>query len=137
MYRGLAFFLVIAGLGFQSMFGQPPKREFRGVWVATVANIDWPSVPGLSTFEQQEEIIEIIEQHKRNGSNAIILQVRPTADALYSSELEPWSRFLSGEQGMAPEPFYDPLEYWIRESHKRGMDCLLYTSDAADEVVPV
>jgi len=122
MYRGLAFFLVIAGLGFQSMFGQPPKREFRGVWVATVANIDWPSVPGLSTFEQQEEIIEIIEQHKRNGSNAIILQVRPTADALYSSELEPGSRFLTGEQGMAPEPFYDPLEYWIKESHKRGME---------------
>ncbi len=106
----------------QTLSAQAPKREFRGVWVATVANIDWPSKPGLSTSEQQKEIIEIVDLHKKNGINAIILQIRPTADALYSSELEPWSAFLTGEQGKAPEPFYDPLEYWISEAHKRGME---------------
>lgn len=106
----------------QSLSAQPPKREFRGVWVATVANIDWPSEPGLSTLEQQEEILDILDLHKLNGINAIILQVRPTADALYPSELEPWSGFLTGAQGKAPEPFYDPLEFWIRETHRRGME---------------
>lgn len=118
-------FVLILGLcGFfiQLLSAQSPKREFRGVWVATVANIDWPSEPGLSTYEQQQEILDIVDLHKKNGINAIILQVRPTADALYSSELEPWSAFLTGEQGKAPDPFYDPLEFWIREAHKRGME---------------
>jgi uncharacterized lipoprotein YddW (UPF0748 family) len=101
---------------------QAPKREFRGVWVATVANIDWPSSPGLSSSAQQKEILDILDLHKQNGANAIILQVRPTADALYASELEPLSRFLTGEQGVAPDPYYDPLELWIREAHKRGME---------------
>lgn len=106
----------------QTLLAQAPKREFRGVWLATVANIDWPSKPGLTTSQQQEEIIEILDLHKKNGINAIILQIRPTADALYFSELEPWSAFLTGEQGKAPEPFYDPLEFWIREAHKRAME---------------
>ena len=101
---------------------QAPKREFRAVWVATVANIDWPSKPGLSSVEQQEEILSILDLHQANGINAIILQVRPTADAIYPSDLEPWTRFLSGEQGVAPEPFYDPLNFWIQESHRRGME---------------
>ncbi len=102
--------------------GQIPKREFRAVWVATVENIDWPSRRGLSTREQKEEIIRILDHHKNNGINAVILQVRPASDAIYQSELEPWSRYLSGEQGVAPDPYYDPLEYWIDETHKRGME---------------
>ncbi|MCP4311860.1 MAG: family 10 glycosylhydrolase [Bacteroidetes bacterium] len=101
---------------------QSPKREFRAVWVATVANIDWPSLPGLSSEEQKQEIISVLDLHQANGINAIILQVRPTADAIYPSDLEPWSRFLSGEQGVAPEPWYDPLNFWIEESHRRGME---------------
>ena len=101
---------------------QLPKREFRATWVATVANIDWPSRQGLSSGEQKEEIIRILDQNRANGVNAIILQVRPTADAIYPSELEPWSRFLSGTQGVAPLPYYDPLEFWIVESHRRGME---------------
>lgn len=110
--------------------------------MATVSNIDWPSSPGLSASLQQEEILEILDRHKLNGNNAIILQVRPAADALYHSDLEPWSRFLSGEQGRAPEPYYDPLEFWIRESHRRGMELhawfnpyriSLDTSDALSE----
>jgi uncharacterized lipoprotein YddW (UPF0748 family) len=99
-----------------------PKYEFRAVWVATVANIDWPSKPGLSTKEQQNEIISILDMHRQLGMNAIILQVRPAADAFYPSELEPWSRYLTGTPGQAPSPYYDPLEFWIKECHKRGME---------------
>jgi len=122
MHQRFLFLCLLFGFITTSILAQPPKREFRGVWVATVANIDWPSSPGLSTETQQEEILDILERHKLNGVNAIILQVRPTADALYQSELEPWSRFLSGEQGVSPEPFYDPLEFWIHEAHRRGME---------------
>ncbi|MCF6332888.1 MAG: family 10 glycosylhydrolase [Draconibacterium sp.] len=99
-----------------------PKHEFRAVWVATVSNIDWPSKPGLSTKEQQNEVIAILNMHKSLGMNAIILQVRPAADAFYLSELEPWSRYLTGTPGKAPKPYYDPLEFWIKECHKRGME---------------
>jgi uncharacterized lipoprotein YddW (UPF0748 family) len=99
-----------------------PKYEFRAVWVATVANIDWPSKPGLSTKEQQNEIISILDMHRQLGMNAIILQVRPAADVFYPSELEPWSRYLTGTPGQAPSPYYDPLEFWIKECHKRGME---------------
>ncbi|MCK4992803.1 MAG: family 10 glycosylhydrolase, partial [Bacteroidales bacterium] len=122
IFQRFLLILGFCGIFVQALSAQSPKREFRGVWVATVANIDWPSEPGLSTYEQQHEILDIVDMHKKNGINAIILQVRPTADALYSSELEPWSGFLTGEQGKAPDPFYDPLEFWIREAHKRGME---------------
>jgi len=99
-----------------------PKYEFRAVWVATVANIDWPSQKGLTTEQQKAEVIDLIEMQKSLGMNTIILQVRPTADAFYRSELEPWSRYLCGIQGQAPNPFYDPLKFWIEECHKRGME---------------
>ncbi len=99
-----------------------PKFEFRAVWVATVANIDWPSKPGLSTLEQQQEVIDILEMNHQLGMNAIILQIRPTSDAFYPSALEPWSVYLTGVAGQTPEPFYDPLQFWIEESHKRGME---------------
>lgn len=99
-----------------------PKYEFRAVWVATVSNIDWPSKAGLSVEQQKKEVISILDLHKKLGMNTIILQVRPTADAFYQSSLEPWSRYLNGKQGLAPNPFYDPLEFWIDECHKRGME---------------
>ncbi len=100
----------------------PPKYEFRAVWLATVANIDWPSQPGLPVEEQKAEAREILDMHQQLGMNVLIFQVRPAADAFYSSELEPWSRYLTGVQGKAPEPFYDPLKFWIEECHKRGME---------------
>ncbi|MBB6274766.1 uncharacterized lipoprotein YddW (UPF0748 family) [Pedobacter cryoconitis] len=99
-----------------------PKREFRGVWVATVTNIDWPSRPGLSVDEQKQELIALLDQHKRNGMNAILLQVRPAADAFYRKSREPWSQWLMGKQGIAPSPGYDPLEFAITEAHSRGME---------------
>ena len=99
-----------------------PMREFRAAWVASVANINWPSKPGLTSDEQQTEAIAILDYLYYNKFNAVILQVRPQADALYSSELEPWSYFLTGEQNKPPDPYYDPLEFWTNEAHSRGIE---------------
>ncbi|MFT5375318.1 MAG: uncharacterized lipoprotein YddW (UPF0748 family) [Candidatus Latescibacterota bacterium] len=100
----------------------PVEREFRAVWVATVANIDWPSEPGLDGEVQKTEAIAILDSAALIGLNTVVLQVRPQCDALYASRIEPWSYFLSGEQGKAPEPYYDPLAFWIEEAHARGME---------------
>ncbi len=100
----------------------PAPREFRAAWVATVANIDWPSRKGLGTAQQQTEMRAILDQAVALRLNAIILQIRTSADALYASTLEPWSEYLSGTQGQAPEPFYDPLALWIEEAHARGLE---------------
>lgn len=100
----------------------PPPREFRGVWVATVGNIDWPSKPGLSSDQQQREIIAILDRATELHLNAIVLQVRTACDALYRSNFEPWSAFLTGQQGKPPEPYYDPLDFWVREAHRRGLE---------------
>ena len=96
--------------------------EFRGVWIATVVNIDWPSKRGLSNEAQKEEFIALLDMHQKNGMNAIIMQVRPSGDALYPSVLEPWSEYLMGKQGLPPSPFYDPLHFMIEETHNRGME---------------
>jgi uncharacterized lipoprotein YddW (UPF0748 family) len=98
-----------------------PPREFRAAWIATVANIDWPSKPGLSTEIQKREATAMLDRLVELNMNAVILQVRPHGDALYDSAIEPWSSYLTGKQGRAPEPFYDPLEFWIAESHARGI----------------
>lgn len=98
------------------------KREFRGVWIATVANINWPSSKNLSTQEQKNEVIEMLDMLQDLNFNAVIFQARPSADALYNSEIEPWSYFLTGETGKKPFPFYDPLSFWIEEAHKRNME---------------
>jgi uncharacterized lipoprotein YddW (UPF0748 family) len=98
------------------------RREFRGVWVASVANIDWPSRPGLSIWEQQEELVHFLNRAVSLGLNAIILQIRPAADALYRSRHEPWSEYLTGRQGLAPEPEWDPLSFAVEEAHRRGLE---------------
>ena len=104
----------------------PAPREFRAAWVATVANIDWPSKPGLSAQEQRAEALALLNRALALGLNALILQVRPAGDAIYPSALEPWSEYLSGEQGRAPglarEPAYDPLAFWVHEAHRRGIE---------------
>src|SRR5262245_12580804 len=94
-----------------------PPREFRAVWVATVGNIDWPSKPGLPTADQQAEAIAILDRCKELNFNAVILQVRPACDAFYNSRYEPWSYYLTGEQGKPPEPYYDPLQFWVDQAH--------------------
>jgi len=103
---------------------QPPSlaREFRGVWIASVANIDWPSKPGLPAAEAKAELVRLFDRAKASGLNAIILQVRPAGDALYASDLEPWSEFLTGQQGRAPSPWWDPLKFAVEEAHRRGLE---------------
>ncbi|KAA3616957.1 MAG: hypothetical protein D8M58_04835 [Calditrichaeota bacterium] len=100
----------------------PVMQEFRAAWVATVANIDWPTKPGLSTEQQKKEAIAILDTLSALNMNAVVLQVRPQCDALYASPLEPWSYYLTGEQGTKPSPYYDPLEFWIEEAHSRGIE---------------
>lgn len=109
---------------YQSSTAAPPlpPREFRGEWVATVANMNWPSKPGLTTAEQKAELIALLNRAQQLKLNAIIFQVRPACDAMYASEIEPWSEYLTGVMGKAPEPFYDPLALVIEEAHKRGME---------------
>lgn len=100
----------------------PVRREFRGVWIASVSNIDWPSEPGLPVAQQKAELLAMLDRATELRLNAVILQVRPAADALYASELEPWSEYLTGRMGQAPEPFYDPLEFAVGEAHRRGLE---------------
>ncbi|MFM7364486.1 MAG: family 10 glycosylhydrolase [Cuspidothrix sp.] len=98
------------------------RREFRGVWVATVWNSDWPSKASLTVEQQKAELVAIIKQLQALNFNALVLQVRPEGDALYASKLEPWSAWITGTQGKAPEPLYDPLELAIAECHKRNIE---------------
>ena len=97
-------------------------REFRAIWIATVSNIDWPSRRDLSAFEQQTELLAILDRAVKLNMNAIVLQVRPATDAIYSSRLEPWTEYLTGQMGRPPEPYYDPLAFAIEESHRRGLE---------------
>jgi uncharacterized lipoprotein YddW (UPF0748 family) len=106
-----------------SLIKPPPvSREFRAAWVATVGNIDWPSKAGLTTQQQQAELVAILDRAVQLRLNAIILQVRPGCDALYASTLEPWSEYLTGHMGRAPAPFYDPLAFAIQQAHERGLE---------------
>ncbi|WP_460109567.1 glycoside hydrolase family 10 protein [Streptomyces sp. YKOK-J1] len=109
-----------AGAGRGAAGGHGAPAEMRGVWVATVANRDWPSKPGLTTAEQREELIGHLDRAVRDRLNTVILQVRPTADALWPSPYEPWSEYLTGTQGR--DPGWDPLGTAVREAHARGLE---------------
>jgi len=103
---------------------RPPAvpREFRGVWLASVKNIDWPSQPGLTSARQKAELQALLDRAQRLRLNAVLLQVRPSCDALYASKIEPWSEYLTGRMGQAPAPFYDPLAFAVTEAHQRGLE---------------
>ncbi len=103
---------------------RPPAvaREFRGVWIASVKNIDWPSRPGLPSTQQKAELRTLLDRAKQLRLNAVLLQVRPSCDALYASSLEPWSEYLTGQMGRAPAPYYDPLAFAVEEAHQRGLE---------------
>ncbi len=120
MQRLIVFFFFLFGV--VTTYAQSPKREFRAAWVASVGNIDWPSKPGLSADEQQQQFTQRLDQLKALGCNAVIVQVRPAADALYDSKIEPWSHYLTGAQGEPPAPYYDPLVFMVTETHKRNME---------------
>jgi uncharacterized lipoprotein YddW (UPF0748 family) len=98
----------------------PPKREFRAAWIASVSNLDWPK--SVSVSAQKSSLISIFDKLQELNFNAVIFQIRPECDALYNSPYEPWSYWLTGSQGTPPSPLYDPLEFAIEEAHKRGME---------------
>ncbi len=93
--------------------------DFRGAWIASVYNINFPSRPGLSAEAQKAEIVSLLDTARRHRLNAVLVQVRPEGDALYASRIEPWSRYLTGTQGVSPG--YDPLAFFIAEAKKRGI----------------
>ena len=106
--------------GYGDPYPPEPRREYRGMWVATVANIDWPSKPGLAPVQLRAEMTRILDTATRLNLNAIFLQVRPSCDAIYPSELEPWTEYLTGTQGLSPG--FDPLAEWITFAHARGIE---------------
>ncbi len=108
------------------MSGNSQKRveitgQFRGVWISTVKRLDYPPYAGMRSEQLKAEFVKILDSCKAIGINAVIFQVRPAADAFYASEYEPWSEWLTGKQGRAPSPYFDPLEFMITETHKRNM----------------
>ncbi len=118
----LLLFVVVASTS-MSAYAQdePPKYEFRGAWIATVLNLDWP-VRTVPPNIQQLQLTDMLDKLQAAGINVVFFQVRSETDAMYDSPYEPWSFWLTGEQGRAPQPFYDPLAFVIEEAHKRGME---------------
>jgi uncharacterized lipoprotein YddW (UPF0748 family) len=98
-----------------------PKHELRGVWVSTHLSLDWPNRT-QTPAQQRAALAAILDHNKATGMNAVFFQVRSQADAMYPSDLEPWSYYLTNNQGSAPAPFWDPLAFAIEETHKRGME---------------
>lgn len=129
----IRFLVLISFIGSTHLLSAQPKQEFRAVWIATVDNIDWPSKKGIAVDSQKAEFIRLLDLHKQNGMNAVIMQIRPATDAFYPSAYEPWSEWLSGVQGKPPSPYYDPLQFMINETHKRAMEfhawCNPYRAD--------
>jgi len=120
--KKISFSLVFIICLSATLFAQSSKREMRAVWIATVANIDWPSQRNLTPKAQRDEMRNMLDSLQKNNVNTIVLQIRPTADAFYPSALEPWSHWLTGKQGIKPDPYYDPLQFVISEAHKRCID---------------
>ncbi len=112
----LIFFIAL------NIFPQRLNQEFRGVWVASVANLDWPKNPGAPVEEQRKSLDSLFEYLADLNFNAIIFQVRPESDALYKSDIEPWSYWLTGKQGKAPDENFDPLKYAVKKAHSLGME---------------
>lgn len=116
-------FAGIAGSAIAQIPAPPmPPREMRATWIATVANINWPRDPDASVETQKKELVALLDSAASFRLNGIVFQVRPAADAMYASTIEPWSPYLTGKMGRAPDPMWDPLEFAVEEAHKRGME---------------
>ncbi|MET2984370.1 glycoside hydrolase family 10 protein [Aureibaculum conchae] len=122
MIRKIVYIIIVILFSIQFVFSQHINHEFRGVWIATVNNIDWPSKKNLSPATQKAELIKLLDKFKGMNFNAVIFQIRPTADAFYNSKYEPWSAYLTDSVNSPPKPYYDPLAMAIAETHKRGME---------------
>lgn len=99
-----------------------PVREMRATWIATVRNVNWPSEPGLPVAKQKAQLEDLINKAAELRLNAIVFQVRPAGDAMYRSSIEPWSPFLMGKMGQAPDPLWDPLEFAVEKAHAHGIE---------------
>lgn len=100
--------------------GRIPKRQFRAMWIASVTNIDWPSKTGLDVATQKAEYLAWLDLAEKLRLNAVIVQIRPTADAFWPSTYEPWSQYLTGTQG--EDPGYDPTAFLVAEAHQRNLE---------------
>ena len=121
MKKNLFIFIVCLFAVISNAFAAPaPKHEFRGMWTATVTNLDWPSTASLTVDEQKAELVNLLDALQAGNVNAVCLQVRSLSDALYKSSYEPWAACLTGTRGK--DPGYDPLAFAIEEAHKRGME---------------
>lgn len=122
------YFLLFAFLSFAfwnsnaQVLTPNPKNEFRAVWIATVVNIDWPKTSKDDVAKQKADYLEILDTYKKLNYNAVIVQIRSVGDAFYPTKLAPWSRFLTGKEGQAPQPYYDTLAWMISETHARGFE---------------
>ena len=117
IYLSLLLFSFLSGMVSQG--AEHPKREFRGAWIHTVGQSRYME---MNRDAMQDYFHQMLDSLQHIGINAVIFQVRPTADAFYRSELEPWSKYLTGKQGVAPEPLWDPLQYMIEQCHARNME---------------
>ena len=130
-------FLIAADVYQPATIAPPaPPREFRGAWIATVANKDWPSAPGLTVAQQKAELISLLDTAVRLKLNAVVFQVRPSSDAVYASAIEPWSAYLTGIPGQPPQPYYDPLAFAIQEAHRRGLELHAWFNPFRARVTP-
>ncbi len=128
--------LLILLLVLSPIFNLVQAQEFRGAWVATVANLDWPTSRTASVADQKADLIGLLNQLKAAGTNAVLFQVRTEGDALYDSEIEPWSYYLTGVEGQAPNPYWDPLAFAVEEAHKRGMELHAWLNPYRADRVP-
>ena len=118
----LVLLLLLHSCGIFNSYEKYPKREFRGVWIATVVNIDWPKNGNDTAEKQKADYLKILDFYEKENYNAVIVQVRAAGDAFYKSDYAPYSRFLTGEEGKAPKWNTDVLEWMINEAHQRGME---------------
>ncbi|MDZ7797873.1 MAG: family 10 glycosylhydrolase [Candidatus Marinimicrobia bacterium] len=131
--------MLIAGTLLSTAFAYDPvpEREFRGVWLSTVVNIDWPSSRYDSDTKKQNDLKAYLVKLKDSGCNAVLFQVRCSCDAMYDSPYEPWSYWFSGEQGKGPSVDWDPLEFAVSEAHKLGMELHAWVNPYRAVVNPI
>jgi uncharacterized lipoprotein YddW (UPF0748 family) len=122
MRNRLLFCLAYMMCAFATFAQNAPKRECRAAWIATVSNLDWPLNKTQTSDAQKQQLIDIFDSHKAAGLNAVFLQIRTNSDAFYPTDLAPWADWLTGLQGRAPSPYYDPLAFAVTEAHKRGLE---------------
>ncbi len=126
IFAGILAFCLMMGMFFMPNYvsvsnAQTYSESFRGIWVASVFSLHYPSKATTDEASLKADAISILDNAKEMGFNAVVLQVRPSNDALYSSKLYPWSKYLTGKEGVAPANGFDPLTFFVEEAHKRGL----------------